>query len=245
VASGVLLAFAAVVLLLNVPSLANASSPAASSNSRPAVATGYAVTWNGVNVTTASSTSSALSIDFTQSATVLFNWSLTTAVTMGSAQLQMFYFGFAVTTRTQTVNNPVSGTVGGIPLTWTPLSLAYVLEGLYKITASFIASNGTTMFSESFYVRANALYGFVAAIPIVLLILVIYEVYALVRSGRYAMLGRKETGSPPATPPPQTPEGTAPSEAAAPSGAPSTPGAEPPDSTPPADSSAPPSGGSS
>jgi len=231
---GVALALAAVALLLNVPALAGAASAAPAATSRPTAGTGYTVTWNNVDVSTAGTTASAISIDFTQSATVLFNWTGSTAVTIGSAQLQMFYFGFAVATRTATVTNPVAQAAGSIPLTWTPLSLAYVLEGLYKITASFIASNGSTIFSENFYVRANALYGFVAAIPIVLLILAIYEVYALLRSGRYAMLGRKPESPPPASPPP-TDSATSPT----------TPEGDTETSSPAAEESSPPSGGSS
>lgn len=235
--SAVVLAVAMTFLLLNLPSVAGSSAPSLST--RPTAGTTYTVTWNTADVSSASSASSAMSIDFTQSATVFFNWT-GAAVTIGSAQLQMLYFGYAVTTRTQTVTSPVSMATGSIPLTWTPLSIAYVLAGLYKITASFIAPNGTTMFSESFYVRASALYGFVAAIPIVLLILGIYEIYALVRSGRYAMLGRKEVTPPPSTPPPEEAKG-----AVAEGAAPPTPESEAPPSTPPADQTPPPSGGTS
>ncbi len=237
--TGIVLVFVATALLLNVPSFAAASAPSAAV-SRSAAADGYTVTWNSADVTTASSVSSALSIDFTQSATVWFNWTVTTPVTISMVQLQMFYFGFAVTTRTVTASAPMANLTGHIPLTWTPLSLAFVLEGIYKITASFIAVNSTTLFSENFYVRANALYGFVAAIPIVLLILMIYEVYALMRSGRYAMLGRKPETPPPSTPSTDTGEG-APSEGGAPSSAPG----EPPSSTPPPEETPPASGGSS
>jgi len=208
---------AVVTLLVSVPVPSRASPISQPSTARPEAGTTWTVTWNNVDVTTASAASSALGIDFTSSANVLFNWSTGTSATetVGSAQLQMFYFGFAVTTRTQTVNNPVASSSGSIPLSWTPLSIAYVLEGVYKITASFLAPNQTTLFSENFYVRANALLGFVAAIPIVLLLIAIYEVYALVRSGRYAALGRKLAGSPPSSPPPSSPPGdsTPPTEA--------------------------------
>jgi len=236
--SGLVLALAMVALLLTIPSFTSASAPASGASLPHALGTTYTVTWNTVDVSTASSTSSALSVDFTQSATVWFNWSGTSSVTIANAQLQMFYFGFAVTTRTVTETNPTASASGHIPLTWTPLSIAYVLAGLYKITASFIAPNGTTMFSENFYLRATALYGFVAAIPIVLLIIAIYEVYALVRSGRYAMLGRKPATPPPSTPPPKTPESAPPTESAPTEG-------ETPSATPPVEETPPASGGSS
>ncbi|MGD0588240.1 MAG: hypothetical protein ABSA63_05535 [Thermoplasmata archaeon] len=231
---GAFLAMAVVALLVSVPVPARASPTSQPSGAQPFVADAWSVTWNNVDVQTASTSSSALGIDFTSSATVLFSWNTGSSakVTVGSAQLQMFYFGFAVASRTQTVNNPVASSNSSIPLTWTPLSIAYVLEGVYKITASFIAPNQTTLFSENFYVRANALFGFVAAIPIVLLILAIYEIYALVRSGRYAALGRKLAGSPPSNPPASTPP-------------PSTPPTESPPPAETAGAETPPPGGSS
>jgi hypothetical protein len=138
----------------------------------------------------------------------------------------MFYFGLAVTTRDQLISGAIASARGNIPLSWTPLSIGYVLEGVYRLTASFI-DNGTTLFSENFYVRGNAPLGFVALLPIVLLIILVYELYGLVRSGRYAMLGRRSAGPPPSMPPTGTP--------------PSDPRTSP---EPPA-GNAPPSGGSS
>jgi hypothetical protein len=157
------------------------------------------VTWNGVDISTASSASSALTIDLTQSANLVYNWSTTSGITINDARLQMFYFGFAVATRDQTLTAAQSS--GPIPLSWTPLSINYVLEGVYRLTASLIAPNGSTMWSENFYVRGNAPLGFVAALPIILVVIMVYEVYGLFRSGRYAALGRKSAGPPPASPP--------------------------------------------
>jgi hypothetical protein len=223
--SGIAVAALVVLLLVSIPVPARASGSSSSLSPRAAAASPWTVTWNNVNVRTAGSVTSALSIDFTQSANVLFNWSTgsTATVTINDARLQMFYFGFAVTTRDQNVNNPVAQSSGQIPLSWTPLSIAYVLEGVYKITASFIAPNGTTMFSESFYVRAAAIAGIVAAIPIVLLAIAIYEIYGLVISGRYAVPARRKE-APAATPPSQTPPGETPPEASSPEEGPPTSG---------------------
>jgi hypothetical protein len=152
----------------------------------------------------------------------------------------MYYLGFAVSTRDQILTSPSPGS-GHIPLSWTPLSVAYLIEGVYRLTASFVAPTGTTRWSENFWVRGTAPYGVLAILPIVLIILIVYEIYGLARSGRYAAIGAKPAAAPPPSPPP-----------AAPPSAPSGPSAPPEGSTetsapPPEDSggASPPAGGSS
>jgi len=193
------LVFATIAVLLNVPSPARAAPSIQPLTAAPTASSMPYVTWNGVDISTASSASSALTIDLTQSANLVYNWSTTSGITINDARLQMFYFGFAVATRDQTLTAAQSS--GPIPLSWTPLSINYVLEGVYRLTASLIAPNGSTMWSENFYVRGNAPLGFVAALPIILVVIMVYEVYGLFRSGRYAALGRKSAGPPPASPP--------------------------------------------
>jgi len=231
--AGALLVLAVALLLVNIPTQGRSSS-GSSFVLQTGAGTSYIVTWNGNDVSSYSTVSAARSIDFTQSVTLEYNWSGTAPVTISDARLQMYYFGFAMSTRDQIVTNPVAKASGSIPLTWTPISINYVLEGAYRLTASFLAPNGTTMFSENFYVRGNAPLGFVALVPIVLLLIAIYEVYGILRSGRYAAIGRKPSAPPPAAPPasPAT-EPTAPTEAA--EGG----------STPPSEPSPPASGGSS
>jgi len=224
--------FVLTALLVNVPAPARGS-PSAASNTPPAQ---YTVTWNGGDVSSAGSASSALVVDFTQQANLLFSWNLTSPNTadVSDARVQMYYFGFAVATRDQILTNPVPRGSGTIPLSWTPLSVAYLLEGVYRITASFIAANGSTLFSENFYVRDNAPFGVVAILPIVLIVIVLYEVYGLARSGRYAMLGRAPKVAGPGAEPPKSggrPTETPPETGTAGEGA--------------TESGAPPSGGSS
>lgn len=185
-------------LLVNFPATARAVPTVTGSAIPSAAGSVYSVTWNGVDVNTAGSASSAMTIDLTQSANLLYSWNTGSAakVNIDDARVQMFYFGYAVATRDEGVTNSVAQSNGSIPLSWTPLTVSYLLEGLYKLTASFIATNGTTMFSESFYVRDNAPYGILAILPIVLLLIMVYEVYELARSGRYASVGRKIAAPP-------------------------------------------------
>jgi len=224
------LAFAVVVLLLNVPAPARAAPALQAITSQPNDSSSpFNVTWNGVDVSTAATSSSALAIDLSQSANLNYNWftGSSAKLSVTDARLEMFYFGFAVSTRDQLVSGAIASARGNIPLSWTPLSIGFVLEGVYRLTATFL-DNGTTLWSENFYVRGTAPLGFVALLPIVLLIIVVYELYGLVRSGRYAMLGRKSGGPPPSQPS----AGTPPADATAP---PETP----------AENNPPPSGGGS
>jgi len=216
-----ILAIAVVALMVNVPIPARASASVPQAVATPAAGIAAGVTWNGVNISTAPADSSALAIDFSQSANLKYSWSSpgSAPISINDARLQMFYFGFAVSTRDVTLSTAQSSD-SNLPLNWTPLAIANVLEGVYRLTASLVAPNGTTMWSENFYVRGNAPLGLVAVIPIVLIVIALYEVYALVRSGRYEAIGRKAptppaSSSPPANPPSQT-SGDQPAAGAAP-----------------------------
>ncbi len=196
-----------VVLLIGVVGLgviplgSAAASPAPAVH--PSVTVTSTVTWNGVNVDTASGVSSALSIGLSSPANLLYNWSESASagspITVTDARLQMYYFGYAVASRDITLSNPAPSRGGAIALNWTPIAVNYVLGGVYRLTASLLVANGSTVWSENFYVRGNAPAGILAALPIILLLIAIYEVYLLVRSGRYAALDRKPPT--PANPP--------------------------------------------
>ena len=240
--SAALAAIVAAALLVSVPASTRAQPTALVAPAQTSGGVDYTVTWNTVDVSSASSSSSALAIDLTSSASLVYYWNVShgaTPPTISDARLQMFYLGFAVATRDQVLTSPAPGS-GSIPLSWTPISVSYLLEGLYRLTASFIAPNGTTMYSENFWVRGTAAYGLLAVLPIVLLIIVIYEVYGLARSGRYAAIGAKGGTTPPPTPPPSS------SSTPPPAAAPPAEGSE--ESNAPAGDAggtAPPAGGSS
>ena len=217
----------ATALLLIVPALSMAgASPAPSVTPYAAGCAGTPVSngisanvlWNGVNVCSYSSASSSLSVDFSQSADIRYFWNATagSAVPLNDARLQMFYFGFSLATRDEVASSPETGT-GSFDLSWTPGVLTYVLEGLYGLTASLVAPNGSVLWSENFFVTATAPYSILAVLPIVLVLIAIYEVYALAVSGRQAALGRKPPAPPPSapaeSPPPETPTGEAPPSA--------------------------------
>jgi hypothetical protein len=215
----------ALVLLLPAGSVATGSArPSATVLANcPGVQASYGivanVTWNGVNVCGSTNQSAALGVDFTQTASVVYNWKAagTSTLTLNDARLQMYYFGFSVVTRdiTQTGATPQSS--GTFTLNWNPGALTYVFEGLFGLTASLLAPNGTTVWSENFFVKATAPYAILAALPLILIILAIWELYSVARSGRQAVLSGK--GKPPTAPPKEE----APTETAAPEPPPESP----------------------
>jgi hypothetical protein len=230
-----LVAPALLAILVAVPSaplLASFSAPAISSSCAGAT-TNYnvnaTVTWNGVDVCTARSSSSPLKITFSQTADILFNWTALALVNLTDARLAMYYAGFPIVTRDVSPVSPGFALAGQFDLNWTPSSLTYAFEGLFRITATIFGSNGSTAFRENFFVRASAPGDILAVLPIVLVALGIYEAYGIATSGRQARL----VGRPPARPPPGAP---APSEPAAPS-------ADAAEAAPPAPSAEPPAGG--
>lgn len=177
------------------------------------------VTWNGADICSYGSASSALAFDFTSTANVRFYWNdSTAAVNIDDARLQMFYLGFAVSTRDVIESNSVA-TETGTPfdMGWNPGVLTYILEGVFGLSASLLLTNGTTVWSENFYVKATAPYYIGALVPIVLILIGVYELYAVARSGRYAAMGAKAPPPPPAAPPPTGAPAPPPTETAAPS----------------------------
>ncbi len=205
-AAGILLGL---LVVLPVSSLAAAHTTPLTAAQCSAVSSSYGisanVTWNGNNVCSGSSASSALSVDFSQAASVRFSWTAApgTPLNLDDARLTMNYFGLALATRDVVQSGSVPQSQGSFPMNWTPGVLTYVLEGVYGVTASLFASNGTSVWSESFFVKASAPYAILAALPLILILLGVYEVYELARSGRHASRRRPPSSTPPSSSAPE------------------------------------------
>ena len=194
----------------------------------PAVAAvvGATVTWNGNNVSSAGSPSSALSISKGQTALVVFTFSEGLASYITNATLQVTYLGIVLTT-----SRAAPHVVGGPPVTaeaqinWSFGPLYDALEGVFQFTASLQTSSGSNAWSESFYVFAKAPYLLESGAPVVLLVLTVAELYwglSAIREARKearppaAGAGAPPTGAPatqaPSTPPmtPDSGSGTPP-----------------------------------
>ncbi len=232
-------------LLVAVPAVGLATARGGSTNSpsvsgSPVATSGPTVLWNGVNIDSAGSASSALTVTFNEAVDVNYSWVRSAYPGVGDARLEMLYFGFPLSTRDV---SPISGPAsspGLAVMNWTVGALQYAVEGVFGLTASLL-NNGSTVWSENFYVRLTAPYSILAALPILLILIGVYELYGLVRSGRQAALGR-----PAAT-------GAAPTTADATDAAPATPASSTPpaasetstETPPPTEPEAPPPGGSS
>jgi hypothetical protein len=234
---------ALVVLLFVLPGVTLASVSTPSTTAQPAQGSGISatVTWNGANVLNYSSPTSAVHIGFNGVVNVHYTWSSPLlaggAPTINDARLQIFYFGFALATRDVVNSVATPATSGQFTMNWSTGALQYILEGSYKLVASLLASNGTTMWSQSFWAFVAAPFYIGALLPIVLILIVIWEVYNLATVGRQVLLGKR--------PPSGSPETAAAAAPSAPAAGSESTEASPTDSSPPGDSSPPPSGGAS
>ena len=169
------------------------------------------VSWDNTNISTAGSATSAFRISFGTSVNLYYAWRQPVGIGTGAvpwsindARLQIFYFGFAIGTRdVTTATGSPSGSI--VMSAWNTGALEYVIEGTYKLTASLIATNGTTAWSQSFWVDVAAAYYLAAALPIVLILLLIYELYSVATVGKQQALKRKKSGATNAPPPPEPP----------------------------------------
>ncbi|MCI4323630.1 MAG: hypothetical protein L3K03_06395 [Thermoplasmata archaeon] len=187
------------------------------------------VTWNNVNPVNDTSPSDALPIHFSGNITIQYTWKSVSAVsgnqsppptfTVYDARLQIFFFGFPLATRDVDVSGAVASTGGVINLSWDPTTYGYVLAGLYAITTSMLTPTGTTLWSQTFLVDASAPLLIGAALPAVLVIIVIAELYYVATAGREAL---HEPLKPKKGPPTGEPETTPPASA------PASPGETPP-----------------
>jgi hypothetical protein len=164
------------------------------------------VQWNGQDVCSARTTGSPIATTFGQSANVTFFWQYhgTNSVNLTDARLGMYFLGFPIVTRDVGPIGRSAGASGQFDMNWAPGELTYAFEGLFRLTATIFAPNGSSAFSENFYVKVTAPADVVAILPIALLALGVYEAYNLAISGRQALLpGRPSLPAPtaPAAPP--------------------------------------------
>ncbi len=226
------------------------SAPAPSASPQPRIVAAspaaggltVSVTFAGQAIGNASTESSAFRVGYGASVNVIYTWSqgllAGTAWSINDARLQVFYFGFALGTRD--ILSTVGQTSGTLTMgNWSTGPLEYVLEGTFQLTASLIATNGTTAWSQTFWVYLAAPFYILAVLPIVLVIIAVYEVYALATCGKYAAIGKGGTSG-------GAGGGTTPATAAAPaSSAPSAGTNDSPTAAPSDAGTAPPAGGSS
>lgn len=190
------------VALLLAPSLAAAApAPSPSMTPRPLDSSGEAppvpgisavVKWGGTSIASATSVSSAIPTAFTHTVDVNFTWVALAGANglerynISTARIQFFYFGAALDTRDVVDSTPIAATNGSFDLSWEPGIFQFLFEGTFGLSAILLAPNGTTMWSQSFYIHAEAPYAIGAVLPILLVLIGIYEAYGLATAGQAA-----------------------------------------------------------
>jgi hypothetical protein len=220
----------ALTLLLVVPGVSLASSPPSGRSGpiRGEVGAGFSadVYWNGANVAGAGSPSSAITLSSNSQVTVRYFWNYTDSpagFSLSDARLAMTYFGFALSTRDVPPVEGATASNGSFDMAWTVGAIEYVLSGTYRVTATLFASNGSTVWSDDFYVHLVPPFAIGAIVPILLIVILIVELVAIARSGRQAAMRTKPTSAEPpsgGTEPPPSPGSAPPSGPAPPPGGP-------------------------
>jgi hypothetical protein len=117
----------------------------------------------------------------------------------------MFYFGLAVATRSV---SPITQQTGDMQ--WDAVqTVQWLIEGTFALTASLIAPGGGTLWSEGFFVHVAAPYNLLAAVPILLILVLIYEIYNVATSGSQEKGSKSKGKAPPASSPSASGTGTA------------------------------------
>jgi hypothetical protein len=175
-------------------------------------------TWNGQNISNAGSTGSAFALG-SSSIDVRFYWSTpvgSAPAQVTTARLVMFFLGFGVATRDVTLSGTTNTSSGVIDLYWNGTGLlADLIEGTYQVTASLLDAGQNTLWSENFYVKMTAPFDLLAASPIILLVIGIWEAFLLATSGKQDLLkqNQKPQGAPKGKPAPPPDASAEPTEA--------------------------------
>jgi hypothetical protein len=235
--AAVAVAVAALALLAPTVGLAGAhpEPTPASFGARPlasAVLTGVTVTWDGQPISSAGSPSSAFSYAKGATARVDFAYDEISGPAISNASIQVTYLGLVLTTSTSATSPAIHLCLGcgQAAINWSFGNLIDALEGAFRLTASLLYANGTTAWSESFYIFVQAPYLLESAAVVVLLVLAIVELYAGALSIREAGRGPRP---PKPGPEPPSAKGTVAPGAPPAAGAPEGPAEGPPGPTTP------------
>lgn len=191
----VLLAFG--LLLLGVVAPARAAAPAGPASApRPDIVPVPTqllanISWNGIATANATTPSKAIAVDFSQTIAMRFSWTLLRGTAGGTvspitaARLELVYLGQAVYTKDEVSSAPLPPSLGSINMSVDLSTDRYLIAGIYAMNASLLGQNGTTDFSEIFYVSASPPLHLVAS-TVGLGGLLLYELYATVTVGPHA-----------------------------------------------------------
>jgi hypothetical protein len=174
-----------------------------------------AILYNGHPTATASSASSALAVTFGSSANVQFSWQASggkvnqpLSIAIQTARLEVFFLGLSVWTKDQNIISPVPAPNGTVNLTADFSLNHYLIEGVYQLAGTLITANGTSIWSEVFYLKATAP-DHLTVVNIGLALVAVYEVYTIATVGRWMTQSTRSKAPPESTDAGSTPDSTA------------------------------------
>lgn len=196
-------------MLLLVPTVATAAATPLPSTSEPPAPVGYSATWNGANLSKANSAGSAFTVNTNEHVRVNFSFTVgARTANITTARLVVYYFGAEISANSVAAN-PLTGSA---TMNWTLGTYTYLLQGIYRLSASLVYGNGSTAWSEDFYINAEAAYHIVSGVTIFLVVLALAEVYWIATVARGPRKVRpkgprpptpwQENPTPPSTEPP-------------------------------------------
>ncbi len=137
------------------------------------------VTWDGVSIAGANSAPDAFALAPGQTVSVVFTFRGAAAnATPTNASLLLRYFG--TTLSTEGTVPTVAGGAGRAVVNWTFGSLLEVIQGVYEVVAQLTDANGSMLFSEPFYINAQAPFVIGSAIAVFGIVLAGAEAYWIV-----------------------------------------------------------------
>jgi len=217
----VLAAAFAVLFVLVLGATAPVSSVSAPLRTASSSSVTSTVVFNGVNVASHTTAGSAIVTNFSGVFSTVFDWTSSPGaapVFVTEGVLALLFFGEAIGTSTQ--QQPENGH-GNITLKSDFTQNKYLFEGNYEIQAT-LQSNGTTVFTEDFYIWVQAT-NHLTLVNVALILIAILEIWQIAALGSVKK-ARQQLGIKPSPPPSSTPPSTPPPSSPPPSTPPPTGG---------------------
>ena len=183
------------------------------------------------NIISATSPGSSIPGSWSDTFELVYFWNQTAGrpnVAVMEAVLSVIFFGATISSRTEVENPPITTSPGTITLNASFGQYQYLFGGLFAMTASLVASNGSTAWGQSFYVTIGQPWD-ITVVSGILIAIALYEIYAIITCGK----GERRVKAKPTLAQP-APAASPPSETAPPmTSAPGTGGEPYPSESPP------------
>lgn len=140
------------------------------------------VTADGHATSGAGSVGSAVQLSLDHPVNVTFTYATGTGpgagLSVGVARLQLIVFGVVAGAKEVDLSDVHRATSGAVSVIGDYSYAKYLIEGVYLMHAVLLDPNGSTLFSESFYVKVHAAYD-LTVITVAFGVLLLYELYTV------------------------------------------------------------------